>query len=312
MTEETTTEPGATPPVPAPVADAPTSAGDTPAATGSPPEGGGESFVPFYQALPETWRDDMVKGLELGDAEANVLGRYTDFPSFGKAFFEQHKKIRQGLASSPSLPENATEDQIAEYRQAIGVPAEASAYRDTLPEGLVLAEEDERILDEVWQAAHQENLPPQALARIHASFFAAREAENARIMDQHGMDKQQCTQVLRDNWGSDTETNLNAIRGMLATISEEDRELLEQAELPDGRKLFNAPTLVQWFANTAKTLNPAATVVPNTANPAQAIDTEIKKIEDMMANDPDAYWKDETIQRRYEQLLEAQSNMKAA
>ena len=296
---------------PAPSGATPPDAPATDNVPAPPKDGGGEQsdFTPFYKGLPETWRDDIVKGLDLGEAEANVLGRYSTFDDFGKAFFEQHKKIRQGAAKSDTLPENPTEDQIKEYRESHGIPADPGGYKDTLPEGVVLSDEDDRILSVVWTAAHALNAPPALLAALHGAFFQAREQEATRVMDQHGIDKQTCTQHLRDFWGSDTETNLNAIRGLLATVSEEDREELEQAELPNGKKLFNHAPLVQWFAQKAREINPAATVVPNAQNPAQAITAEIEKIEKMMRDEPDEYWKSESTQKRYEQLLEAQEGL---
>lgn len=271
-----------------------------------------QEHTPFYQELPETWRDDIVSGLELGESEQNVLNRYTDFPTFARSFFEQHKKIRSGLETPSGLPENATEDQVKEWREANGIPNAPEEYKSTLPTDMVLSGEDERVLGAVWQAALGENVKPQTLAKLQEAMFAARAEEGDRVIQQHGLDKQKAERHLKDHWGPDYETNLNALRGLINTIPAEQKELFEQAELMDGTKIFNNPVMVQWLSDIAKQLNPGATVVPNAQNPVEAVKGEIEKIEKLMREDPDTYWKDEAMQRRYEKLLEAEENMRAA
>ena len=62
------------------------------------------------------------------------------------------------------------------------------------------------------------------------------------------------------------------------------------------------------MADWARKLNPAATVVPNNANPMQAIESEIAGLEDKMGTDE--WFKDEAAQQRYRDLISARDNLK--
>ncbi|WP_372809330.1 hypothetical protein [Litorivivens sp.] len=268
-------------------------------------QGGPASFL---DSLPENWRGDIAQSMGLDESQSNVLNRYSTFPDLVNSFFEQRNLIAQGQHNA-ALPENPTDEQLAEYRQSNGIPETPEGYELSLDDGLVLDGEDEAILGAVSQIAHAENVPAATYNKLVNSMLAAREIEAQAELEQHGLDQQRAINTMKSEWKADYQTNLNAIQGFLATMPKELREGFEHAQLPNGRKLFNEPAALAFFANTARALNPAATVVPNSANPVESINSEVAKIEAMMRDEPDKYYADPTIQNRLNELYAAQERM---
>lgn len=258
--------------------------------------------APFYQSLPDDWRSQIA-----GDDEklSKQLERHTDLMSVLKSGFEAQQKIRKGEVSS-GLPENPTDEQLAEWREANGVPEAADKYEFNLEEGLVLGESDQRIADGVKEIAHKHNLPTAALNDLTNAWLKGREAEAQATAQQDGVDTQTCDRQLKEMWGGDVETNKNIVMNHLAQLPESVREDFMNGRLANGKAWFNSPEVMGFFADSARALNPAGTVVPNSNNPVQAIDTEIAALEARMG---DADWhKDKAAQKRYMELVEAKEN----
>ena len=273
----------------------------------------GDEVVPFYNSLPDTWRSDLVNALDLeGDASAKrltQLERVPDFKTLTKNYFESQDKIREGIKPI-GLPENATDEQLVEYREANGVPVTADDYNAGIDEGLVLGEVDTRIMGEVYKIAHAENVSSSTMAKLTNSMLNARIAEEDLQLNQDGIDTQTTQRQLKETWGSDHQTNLNMIKGLTNQLPESVHEDFMNARLANGQALFNSPEFLVFMADIARKINPAGTVVPNSNNPTQAITDEIKTLEAKMTADPDAWHKDKDSQSRLMALYDAESNMK--
>ncbi len=80
--------------------------------------------------------------------------------------------------------------------------------------------------------------------------------------------------------------------------------------MPDGRAVANDPDMMRALITWAKEINPVGTVVPSGGDQTGAIETEIDKIRQVMRTDRRAYDKDEKMQERFRQLLEARDKRK--
>ena len=281
-----------------------------PAATPAPastPSPGEQSFI---SSLPTDWRDQIVKDMQLPEAQANQLGRFSAFPDLIKSYFSAQEMIRTGQAKqAPVLPPNATPEQVTEYRTKVGVPETVEGYKVTLDEGLVLSEEDNRILNEVFKVAHANFVKPEVVSQLTNAMLRGRLIEFNAVMAQHGVDQQTGVRVCRENWGSDYETNRNIIAGVLSRLPEGARQLFEGGTLADGKMILNSPEVLQFLCDIGRELNPLGTVVPSGGNPVQTVIDEIAKIEaDMRSKDADElYWSKPDRQKRYEKLLQAKA-----
>jgi hypothetical protein len=275
-----------------------------------PPAGGGE-ITPFYDALPDTWRNELVNSLGIEDVDESAkrlaqLDRVPDFKTLTKNYFSSQDKIREGV-KPVGLVDNATDEQVAEYREANGIPLTVEDYATSIDEGLVLGDVDTRIMDEVFAVAHTENVSSDVMGKLTNAMLNARVAEEDLMLQQDGIDTQTTRTQLKDAWGSDHQTNLNMVKGLTNQLPESMREDFMNARMADGTALFNSPEFLIFMADIARKVNPAGTVVPNSANPTQAIDDEIKTLEAKMGTD--AWYKDTKSQKRLQDLYTAAENM---
>jgi len=273
-------------------------------------EGGGES-TPFFKSMPEDWRHQVVRatGVEEGedfDKRVKQLERVSDMGALGKNYFEAQDRIRKGEISN-GLPENATDEQMADFRAAQGIPTDHEGYEMHLDEGLVLGDEDNRILNDVFQVAHEHNISNEAMSDITNAMLESRAVEAEAIIAQDGVDQQQTGTTLKESWGGDFDANVNLVAGLVTQLPETIREQFASARLPDGKALFNSPEMMVAMADWARKINPSATVVPNSNNPMQTMNDEIQALENKMGED--GWHKDQAAQARYQELITARENM---
>lgn len=277
-----------------------------------PPAEPAEHAAPanFFSELPETWRNDLVSaaGYEGDDAKkyAGQLDRVSDLPVLVKNYFNAQDRIRKGELSN-GLPDNPTEQQLTDWREANGIPTTPDDYKVNLGEGLVIGEVDQRILETVYPVAHSHNVPAAAVNEMVNAFMTARQRETDVLLDNDNVEKQTTERTLREAWGNDYLTNVNAISGLVSQLPESTRDAFKSARMPDGRAVFNDPGFVVAMADWARRLNPSATVVPNSNNPVKAISDEIKELEAKMGT-PE-WFKDKDAQQRYLDLVDAKSQM---
>ena len=252
----------------------------------------------------DNWRESIA-----GDDEAllNTLKRHKDLRSVLKSGWEAQQKIRRGEVSN-GLPENPTDEQLAEWRKSNGVPEAPDKYELDIEEGLVLGEVDTRIMQSVQSAAHAANIPAAALSKITNAFLQGRQQEQEAIQAQDGLHQQQAERQLKEAWGQDYVANVNLAKMFLSQLPEAVRDNVASARMADGRALFNSPEVLDYIAEHMRKIAPAATLIPNSSNPLQSINDEIKRLEDRMGT-PDWY-KDDAAQKRYRDLIEARENMK--
>jgi len=251
----------------------------------------------------------LLPGFEAGDdfdKHLKQLDRVTDIGSLTKNYFEAQSKIRSGEISS-GLPENPTDEQVSAYRLANGVPETAEDYQLSLEEGLVLGDADEAIMGGIYDVAHANNVSSETMSMMTNAMLAGRVAQQEARTSQDGVDKLQTDSQLKEAWGGDYGTNVNMVSGLINQLPDSIKQQFEDARMPDGKAIFNSPEVMVAMADWARKINPAATVVPNSANPVQTINDEIKSLENRMG-DPDWY-KDTVANDRLMSLYDARDSM---
>lgn len=292
---------------PAPVGDAAPAAGDVPAdapvaASGAP------APMAFLDAVPDNWREQLAGE---NTKRLNDLKRVPDFGAFADRYFNAQEKIRSGQIAPLAAPTNdSTPEEIAEWRELHNVPATADEYKLTLDEGLVLGESDEAVMSDVFAAAHSLHVSPAVVSQLANAMLKGREnvAHQAELRNEE--ERKECVAALRETWRGSHDTNINMVRStIVGALPESVRDAFAGAVMADGRKVFNTPEVLIAMADWARKLNPSATVVPESANPMQTINDEIKSLESKMGT-PEWY-KDEASQKRYLELTAAKENLTA-
>lgn len=270
-----------------------------------------DTTIDFFGTAPEDWRGQALAkaGFEPGDdydKAMKQLERVSDFGVFTKNYLSAQDKIRSGEISN-GLPDDPTDEQLADYREAHGVPATAEDYELSLDEGLVLGEADEAIMGGIYEIAHADNISSETMSKMTNAMLSGRQAQADARISQDGVDKQMADQQLKDAWGGDMTTNVNMVKGLINQLPESIKDSLSEARLPDGKAIFNSPEVMVAFAEWARKINPSATVVPNSSNPMQTMNDEIKALEDKMGTKE--WYKDVDAQKRYQDLVTARDSM---
>lgn len=252
--------------------------------------------------------DDWRKGYA-GDDDKIMkrLGRYSTQNDFIKAGLEAQDQLR--TTRSSTLPENPTDEQLAEYREQNGIPKTFGEYDMTLADGLVIGDDDKPMVDGILEAMHGANATNVQVQSMLNAYYQGQEAQIAAGEERDNIDRGAALEELKEEWGPDYHSNKNALSAIINQIPESARDQFINARMPDGTAMLNNPEMLMFLADMSRKTNPAATVVPNSSNPVGAIKDEIKTIEALMAADDPKYWKDEAKQARYRELLTAQEGL---
>ena len=253
--------------------------------------------------FPEDWREQMAGGDEKLLKE---LSRFTSPQMLVKSWKDTRVKISSGQFKT-TLPENATPEEVAQWRTENGVPESWEKYDRDLGDGMVLGEEDAPIVDSFLQKMHEANMPAGTAKEVLRWYYEFNDAQQQEIYQKDTEFKETALESLRAEWGQEFKGNINAVRSL---VGDEIGEILFSARTENGERLGDHPEILRFLAQTARELNPAATLIPSTStNNLQTIEQELDAFRKELANPAAPYWKDEKRQLRFQQLLEARDKL---
>lgn len=280
-------------------------AGDPPA---DPPAG--PQDPPSDPVEQKDWRAEWLERAGFADNK-NMQGYLGRYPS-EKAFLEAAKKdrdaLRNGGAFKP-LGDDASEEDVAAYRKAFGVPEAPDKYLEALPDGLVVGDDDKPAIEQFVKAAHEVNAPKPIVDKLLSTYYDIVDAQNEELIQRNEQAKEDGINALREEWGPEYRRNINVVNSFVETLPEAVQTIISEGTLPDGTLIGNNPEVLRWLASQALEANPLATVAPGAgADAGKAVAEEIADIEKMMGDKNSDYWKgpkSEMIQERYRLLIEA-------
>lgn len=247
-----------------------------------------------------------------GDAKKlENLKRYASPQAVLDAHLQLRGKLSSGELKGP-YPKDGKPEAQAAWRKENGVPETPEAYDITLPDGLVVGEEDLPIVNEVRKALHEVNAPQAVMTKALTAYYKMRAAEEAAQNDRDLEHKSQSEESLRAEWGVEYKQNVNAIANFMRATFGGDADRLLGARLADGKPLGNDPAILRALAGIVREMNPLHSVVGHNGPDAmKSVETEIADIEKAMRDDRAAYFKDAAKQERYAQLMNARDKQKA-
>jgi len=245
------------------------------------------------------------------------LERFGSPSDLFKAYREAETKLSSG-GKAAGLPEGATDEQVAAYREQNGIPKEASGYLDKLPDGMVLSDADAAVASGDLEAAHAANLPPEQ-ANIAIAWYQDMAGKQQAAMHEADMKfRRETTDALKAEYGGEYIDRLNSVSNFLQTGPKlEDgsslTDVLDTARLADGRLLGDHPAILKFFADTAYQLNPAGYVSPGDGmGQLDSVSAELKDLKSQMGVPGSDYWKDPKKQERYRDLIRAEERLNGA
>ncbi|ARM83988.1 hypothetical protein [Marinobacter salarius] len=303
---EPVTDPATTEPTNEPAAE-PASEPTEPAKGNLLDGDGGDPSEPA--AAPQDWPDDWRTKLAGGDEKTlKKLERFSSVNDVVKWAQNLEKKMSSGEFKQ-ALDENATEEEVKQWREQNGIPEGPDGY-DLDVDGLVVGDDDKPFLDEFLKEAHESNMPNEMVQKVVAWHYQNIEQQKEAMAEADADFQAEAQQFLREEWGGEYKQNINQIKNLLSTAPEGIEERLLGGRTADGKVVGNDPETLKWLSGLARQINPVATVVPGAgANQASAVQDEISSIETTMRTEPDKYWKDPKMQARYNELLQAQERL---
>ncbi len=261
----------------------------------------------------EDWRETYAKSPDgkVDQEKMMQLSRYASPPAAFDALIAAKNKIRSGeYKSTVPFPDKGTPEEQLAWRKEAGIPEAPDKYEVKL-NGKALSDDERAEVQDFLKVAHASNMSP---AHVNAVLQHAREQQqkdDEAVAQMDASQKQQTEDALRAEWGPDFRRNENMVSNFLASVPESVRDKFANARLDDGTLLKNSVEMQRWLAKQAFDQGIVTTVVPGSGGTiATSIDDELKSIEGWMKapkGSPDnaKYWKDEKVQARYRDLLDA-------
>lgn len=307
-TTDTTTAPPVAPAA-APVADTTTTVAPADTTTAAPTTTTTSEAAP----TPSDWASLRTQYSKGDEKLEKRLARYSSAEAALDALVAAQNKIASGQVKSP-LPENATPEQVNEWRAENGIPTKAEEYEIKLSNGLVLGDDDKPYVDKFLSQALEANMKPEQVNKVLDWYYQNQDAQIAELKVADQAAAQAAAEEMRKEWGSEYKLNFNMINSMLDTAPEGVKDQILGARLADGAPLGSNPAVLRWLATTARELNPTATVVPTQgSNAAATIEAELASITKLMGDHKSEYWKgptSERLQTRYRELVSVQEKLK--
>ncbi len=239
---------------------------------------GGEGSFPHLNAdgsFKEGW---LEKALPNMPEAHETLGRYKTFGDLAKGFWHARQLLGK-KANSVLIPgEDASPEQVAEYRRAVGVPEDPSDYDIQRPEDFPEEYWSQESADHYSRVFHELNIPKAVADKL----LEARVAEDrSRLQEALAMRDEQEQQfmdgemrTLKAHWGDSFEKNRVAARRAAQTLglNPDEPPSPSQFAMAMARvaRLVSEDKLVQGDAAGPNGLSPEAAfrdIVHNPSNP---------------------------------------------
>ena len=237
MSEDQTPAPAPETSTPAPDLGTAGQAGDTSQAQSS-----ASVTIPSIGATPEPTDAGDFK-TQLGDLAGNPsLKDVKDVQSLAKMYLDTKTKV--GQQSGP-LPENATDEQKAEFWQSMGVPESAEAYEFTMPEDLPDAMKDsydQEHADKWAQFFHENNVPKELAHTLRNQFFSEMSEQIGAIQEDATMSEDAFDKLATDIFGDKKLEAMDEARKTMEKFAPEELRK-EMASMPNTALALVASTV---------------------------------------------------------------------
>jgi hypothetical protein len=267
-----------------------------------PDKGGGGAPADW----PEDWRS------KLGGDDEKDLSRLKRFAS-PRDVWKTYRNIEGRVSSGElkaGLPKDADEETIAKWRSENGVPEKAEGYYDSLGD-LNIGEDERSRADSFFQVAHKHNLSPEQARDIVAWSYEEQERQMEALYERDQKVLADSSDELRGEWGNEYRSNINLVSGFLDLAPTGVKDFLLNARGPDETPIMSHPDTVRWLHSMASTITGESnTIVPgNGMDQLATVESELNQIRDVMRTNRAKYDRDDKMQSRMRQLLDAQTKL---
>lgn len=268
-------------------------------------------------AQQPTWRDDWRGAAAKGDdAKVKRLERYKDPESAFEALFSAQDSISKHGLRTP-LPENATPEQVAEYRKINGVPETHDKYSTDVGNGYVWGEADKPLLDGFLKHMHGEHATPGEVNRGLRWYAGVQKQLNDQRAEQDATFKQDSLAKLGEMYKGEFKRNVAHVDAFLDSpeFPAGIKDKILGARLPNGRLAGSDPEFIDFLYQQAIFRNPIATVMGgNSETQIKTAETRLNELIKMSGDKDSDYNKGpnkEALRNEHLKLIEDLDKVKA-
>jgi hypothetical protein len=178
---------------------------------------------------------------------------------------------------------------------------------------MVLGEADKPIVASIAEVALAENMPPQAFNALVSKYYQIQDQQIAAREEADHEQRINAQQDLIRDMGPDFKANMNALKSLWGQAPEGLADMVLTARTADGKIVGDMPQVVAYFANLARELNPAATLLPAGGDQSLAsVQSRKAEIEKSMyiGGKPNPQYFGGPLEQEYRGLIAAEERMK--
>lgn len=198
-----------------------------------------------------------------------------------------------------TLPENATDEQISEFRTALGLPEEAKDYPVSYSEGFEASDIDKGILDSMQETLHKNAGDPRT-AQMMVQWYEDNQAQiqqdrNAEMVKT----RDETQQTLRNEYGADYDGNIAAVSELMKThLGDEGLDQILDMRFEDGTFLQDHMPFVKMMVNLATEYYGSTNVISGDVETTmKSVDEQIEELRKLQFDDSEKYYSDEVQQK---------------
>lgn len=267
-------------------------------------------------AWPETWQQELANEFADGDEKAaakalKTLSRYKSPAAMFSKIREQEDYLRSGgLVKIPG--KDATEDDIANFHKALGVPDKAEDYIENLElgDGLQLGDDDRENATWFAEMLREAGAPQEVYNKVVGSYLALESQQAEALTKLDDADEREADKVKREAYGPRYEPSKVAVKTSLEKSKQGLHDNLMGGRLADGTLIANSPDVFNYLVEQGKAADEHFTVIAEDLNPGGvSVDDRLKEIDKYRREDKRAYFKDEKVQEEERRLIALQQRL---
>ena len=190
------------------------------------------------------WRDGITD-----EKLKNVAAQYNspaDLVAAVQAYrTDQSTRIKVPAADAPA-------EEVAKFREAIGVPEKAEEYEVTPPEGVELLDSDKGIITALQPIALESGVPKTAFNAFMAATLKLSNDLRQQTVDAINKAQDDSVAALKKRWGNDYDANMNLGHRAIEQIGGEDLKKLMDETLVGKTRLSDHPVMAEFFAKLGR------------------------------------------------------------
>lgn len=264
------------------------------------------SAPPAPTASATDWPADWRSKFAAGDRRFEErLSRFASPLDIVKSYREMESKLSGGEYRR-DLPRDASAEQLAAWRAERGIPDEPSGYPIELPNGVVLGEADQPLVEDFTAFVHPKNWTPQQVNDALAWYHDVKDKAAAERAEADVAFHSESMAALRAEWGADFKRTVNSIEALVAGWPAGLADRVLAGRSADGKQLGDDPAFLRVLAGFQRELNPLPSLPP--AGGGSPLD-RLAEIRSFRREHPDRYDADKAMQAEELVLIEAEQRM---